>query len=208
MGRTGWWLLAAVSGLLLAGTALGGVVVGWAAVVDRDAFALLRIAVAAGFGVLFWRWILLGAWLRIRPPDGIDPAVADPVGPWGVVGRVLLALLVVGFVGGGVWASLAGDRAIERAEEARDAAVRAAKDRGLTVDDVTAAQGAAAIWATDPSGPDPLSTLLDVPGAEVVDVAANGDEASILLRTDDSPPCAVVDIVQGDLIRGRLTDRC
>ena len=212
MQRIVWWLLVVVSATFLALTLVGA---GFAVVgrmLDLDVLGAGWAFVALVTGVLFWRWILLGAWLRLRPPEGVDPSVVDPVGPWGVVGRVMIAALVVGFLGVVVWVAVVGSAATDRAEEVRDAAVRIARDRGMTVADVTAAQNAYVLEASsgdvDEDASDVYADLFDIPGARVVAVAVNGDEASILLRTEKSPPCAVVDIVRNDLIRGRITDKC
>lgn len=211
----GWWALAAVSGVILTLTVVGGAVALVAEFMDGDAGGALSVLGAVGVSVLFWRWILLGAWLRIRPPEGVDPTEADPVGPWGVVGRVMLGVLVIGFAGVSIWATVTTNEAVARAEEARDAGVRIARERKLTAADVARVQSmvSAVSWdAPEGSSGSELDELydglLEVPGAEVVAISADGDQASILLRVDGSPPCAVVDIVRGDLIRGRLTDDC
>lgn len=212
MQRIGWWVLAVVSAVFLALTLAGAGFVIVRRLVDLDVVGAGWAAVSLGAGVLFWRWILLGAWLRLRPPEGVDPSTVDPVGPWGVVGRVMIAALVVGFLGVVVWIAVVGSAATDRAEEVRDTAVRIARDRGMTVADVAAAQNAYVLETSNGEGDveagDAYADLFDIPGARVVAVAVNGDEASILLRTEKSPPCAVVDIVRNDLIRGRITDKC
>ena len=202
--------MAAVSGLFIVAAIVGGVVAVVVSISRRDTWAVVSSVVTATFGVLFWRWILLGAWLRVWPPEGVDPSEVDPVGPWGIVGRVLLALMVVFGVGLALWAMVVNSNAQEDAEKARDAAVRMAKDRRLTVDEVGRARSDFLRWSwdEDPREPNPYEKLLPLTEGEVADVAVEGDRASILIRLHDSPPCAVVDITHGDIIRGRITDRC
>lgn len=202
MRRSGWWVLVAVAGTLAVSSALGGGYAVIQALSHRDLGLALSTAGGAGLGVVFWRWIALGALLRVRPPEGVDPAEADPVGPWGVVGRVLLGLMVIGFVGTTVWIGLVSGPTKERAEKARDEAVRLAQDRGLTAADVELALATIGI---DGGADDRLLPLTE---GTIASLAADGERASILIRVDGSPPCAVVDITHGDIIRGRLTDRC
>jgi hypothetical protein len=200
--RFGWSALLVVAALLAVLSALGGGFTAVRALVDGDVGLALSTAAGAGLGVVFWRWIALGALLRLRPPEGVDPAEADPVGPWGIVGRVLLGLMVVGFVGTTVWIGLVSGPTRERAEKARDEAVRLAEDRDLTAADVRAAITAAGMDVAD------YADLLPLTEGTIVGLAADGDRASILIRVDGSPPCAAVDITHDDIIRGRLTDRC
>lgn len=208
--RIGWWLLAALSALLLVASAAAGLVLAGRAILDRTSLRLVAALGIGGVAAAFWWWILTSVRHRLAPSADAPPTTTDPIGPWGVVGRALLAVTLLGVLALWVWADLVGSEAVERAEAARDEAVRLAEDLDLTVDDVEAARIAALSWAwgDESAGPDPFQQLLPLEEGTVADVAVDGDRASILIRTDDSPPCAAVDITHGDIVRGRLTDRC
>ncbi|MEZ5178734.1 MAG: hypothetical protein R2746_10765 [Acidimicrobiales bacterium] len=210
--RVGWAALAGLAGLLFGLTAIG---VSWSAGTSIAHHDPLGAAEAAGLGALtlvFWWWIALGAWNRYRPP--IDPATGrpkraeEPVGPWGIVGRVLVVVLVLAFVGGGGWLAWEARQATRAAEDVRHRAEREASRRQLTVADVDRARAAELTWAGDQEGPDPYDQLLEVEGAYVSDVSVDGNRAAILLRLPDSPPCVVVDIDADDLISTRLSNAC
>lgn len=211
-GRIGWWALAALSAVLLMASVAAGLILAYTAFGDEGLVGVpFRVGLAA-MGAGFWWWILSSIRRRLRARDGDDVAEVadvDPIGPWGVVGRVLLGMMLAGFLALFVWVDLVGSRAVERAEAARDEALRLAQDRDLTVADVESARVAELAWAVGGGeGPDPYQQLLPLTEGSVSDVAVDGDRASILIRTDDSPPCAAIDITHGDIIRGRLTDRC
>lgn len=173
-----------------------------------------RVAsIAAGTVVLFmfWRWIQIGARRRAHPVATATTTIPTrPTGPWGVVGAVLTVLVLGGLLALGVWStvSVRGDR--DRAEAARDEAVAAARRRHLDVDTVRAAQTAGIVSAWDEEDPDAaLLELLPLESGRIVDVSVDGETASLLIRPDGGgPPCAVLDIVHGDLIRGRITANC
>lgn len=205
-------MLAGIGALLFVLTALG---VSWQVGTSIGDGRLGAAAGAVGVGaltLLFWWWIALGAWSRFRPPT--DPATGlpirdeEPVGPWGVVGRVLVVLLVGTFVAGGLWLAVGARRATQAADRVRERAEREANRRELTVADVEQARADAAVWVASGEGPDPYQELLSVPGASVADVSVDGDRAAILLRLPESPPCVVVDIDADDLIATRLTSSC
>lgn len=208
----GWAVLAGIGGLLFVLTALGvSWQVGTSIGDDRPGSA----ASAAGVGaltLLFWWWITLGSWNRFRPPTDPDTGLPlreeEPVGPWGVVGRVLVVVLVGTFVAGGLWLASEARDATRAAEAVRDRAEREANRRDLTVADVEQARADGLTWAADGEGPDPYQELLSVPGASVADVSVDGARAAILLRLPESPPCVVVDIDADDLISTRITSSC
>lgn len=210
--RFGWAVLAGLGAALFALTAIG---VSWqvgASIGDGDLGAAASAVGVGALTLLFWWWITLGAWRRFRPP--LDPATGlpvheeQPVGPWGVVGRVLVVVLVAGFVAGGLWLAVEARQATRAAEAVRDRAEREANRRDLTVADVARARADGLVWAADGEGPDPYQELLPVEGAVVADVSVDGDRAAVLLRLPDSPPCVVVDIDADDLISTRLTSSC
>ena len=211
--RWGWMALAALSALFLVGTALVGAWTIGIAIRDGGRWGVLTALVPVALGLLFWRWIALGAWLRANPP--IDPETGEPVrepeevGPWGVVGRVLLGIMVLALVGIGVWAATAGRQATDRAETVRDQAERIARRRSLTVADVADAQDARIAWASSPDGEaDPYQALLPGTEATVIRVSVSDEGAAILIEPDRAPPCVVVTVDRNDLIRSRLSDAC
>lgn len=192
-------------------TVAGGAVAAVARILDRDLAGVAGVAVGTVVLFMFWRWIQIGADHRLRAPDGSDPD--DPVrsvGPWGIVGAVLTVLVLGGLIAFGIWStvSLRGDR--DRAETARDEAVAAAKQQKLDVDSLRPvhARRLAASWDGEPDG-DELADLLPLEHGRITDLSIEGETASLLVRPDGGgPPCAVVDIVHGDLIRGRLSNDC
>ncbi len=204
-------MLAGVGALLFTLTALG---VSWQVGTSIGDGKLGSAAGTLGVGaltLLFWWWITLGAWTRFRPPT--DPATGlpirdeEPVGPWGVVGRVLVVVLVGTFVAGGLWLAVGARRATQAAERVRERAEREANARNLTVADVEQAQRDRTVWSWGESGTDPYDELLEVEGARVWEVAVEDGEAQILLRLDHVP-CVIVEIDRDDLIRTHTTMRC
>jgi hypothetical protein len=207
-------VLAGIGALSFVLTALG---VSWQVGTSIGDRQLGSAAGALGVGaltLLFWWWITLGSWTRFRPPadpeTGLPIRHEEPVGPWGVVGRVLVVVLVATFVAGGLWLASEARTATRAAEQVRDRAERLANERNLTVADVEQARADALVWTLDPTGPDPYDELLDVPGASVDDVSVDddGDRAAVLLRLPSSPPCVVVDIDADDLVSTRITNSC
>ena len=214
--RWGWLALATVGALFFLASAIGGA---WAlglALRDGDVARALLGAGPVVLTLVFWRWITLGAWLRATPP--LDPdtgkpiARAEPAGPWGVVGRILLVLLVAGFTGALVWGPTVDRRTTNAAEGVRSQAERSVRADGTTVADVDRIRTARSVWAsgagTVAAEPDPFDELAQVPGAELVDVSVQGRQAALLFEPDDSPPCVVVTIDGDDLVRSRLTATC
>lgn len=209
-------MLAGIGATLFVLTALG---VSWQVGTSIGDGRLGSAVSALGVGALtlvFWWWITLGSWNRFRPPTDpttglpIRDEATEPVGPWGVVGRVLVVVLVTTFVAGGLWLAFEAREATRAAEAVREDAERQANERNLTVADVERASTDALAWIASGEGPDPYEGLLDVPGASVDDVSVDDDgrHAAILLRLPDSPPCVVVDIDADDLVSTRLTGSC
>jgi len=214
--RWGWLVLATVGALFFLASAIGGA---WAlglALRDGDVARALLGAGPVVLTLVFWRWITLGAWLRANPP--LDPdtgkpiARAEPAGPWGVVGRILLVLIVAGFTGALVWGPTVDRRTTNAAEGVRSQAERSVRADGTTVADVDRIDTARTIWAngagTVAAGPDPFDELAQVPGAELVDLSVQDGQAALLFEPDDNPPCVVVTIDGDDLVRSRLTATC
>ena len=195
--RTGWKVLGAVAAVLAGLALVAGIATAIVTAADRDLWATVRTLAYAAAGAQFWRWIHLGARDRCRAID--DPEIeTEPTGPWGVVGAVLMGVIVTALLGLTVWSGIAGRADRDRAEQARDEAVRAAKARSLTADEVR-------VWIARDDGSD----LLDLRHGSIAVASTDGDHASILVRPDGGgPPCAVVDIVHDDLVRGRLTTDC
>jgi len=211
--RWGWLALAGVAGSLFVVTAVGGAWFAGVALSDGRVLGALGSIVTIGFGLLFWKWITQGAWHRANPP--VDPVTgrpgvpSEPIGPWGVVGRVLMVLIVGTIVVGGVWSVVAERRSTDAAEGIRDQAERTVRRRGITPRRVEQARVDHAAWAIGPSGTsDPYDELLTVAGADVLDVSVRDGGAAILLRPDAGPPCVVVSIDGNAVVRSRLLDRC
>ena len=211
--RLGWAILAGIGAFFLVVTAVGYTLQAALELADGRGGAALETVGLGVLVVVFWRWIMLGAWLRYRPP--LDPEtgqpvrVAEQIGPWGVVGRVLLMVIVVGFMAIGVAVALSSDRSTKEAEKVQDRAEFAARDLDLTVADLRAANVDHQAWAINADGqPDPYRALIHVKGATVIDVAVVDDHGSILLRLPNSPPCVVVDIDRHELISSRLINNC
>ena len=215
--RIGWIAFAVLALVAFVGSAIGGAFTIGVALADGSPFDVLKAAGPTVIWLIFWRWIGLGAWLRAHPPlgeDGLPVRTLEPMGPWGIVGQVLLSLMVVGFVTLTVWGTVVDQRDSERAEQVRSDAERIARNDELTVARVKAADLAYPNWAwtaadaADP-GPSPYDDLLTVPDAHVVDAAVTDQGAAILIRPDGSGPrCVVVTIDNSDLIGSRLTDDC
>lgn len=213
----GWALLSVLARVALVLGAVTTVVTAVVAAVDRAPWrAVGALASGAGSALFFW-WIHLGASLRVHPPDDDDrasaatgnglgvhaPPVRREVGPWGWVGVGLTTVVLGALAALVAWASITTSRDRTQVERVRDAAVAQARTRHLTVEDLRVASTRR---YTDPES---TSDLLRVPGGRVLAVSADGDHGSILIRPDrGSPPCVVVDVLAGDVIRGRLTDNC
>jgi len=200
---------------VLAGlAAIGGGLAAGYLLVQREPWEAAKAAGGAAFAFVFWRWMHLGARARLVERDaagGHGPEGAEPtrIGPWGVVGGVLTALVVTALVGLGVWATIAGRADQRAAEEARDEAVRVARRRGLTVLDVRAALATESTAAWQGEVSQVVAGLLPLEHGTVIAASDGGDHASLLIRpADGDTVCAVVDITHGDLVRGRLTDHC
>lgn len=205
--------MALVSGLFFLASAFGGA---WAiglAIGDGPTTGTLLGIVSVAFGVLFWWWIAAGAWLRAYPP--MDPETGEPVrshddvGPWGVVGRVMLGTMVVAFVGFGLYAANESRIATGTSEAVRDDAERTVRRQAVTVVDVEETQKEGRVWRLRGSqGPDPYQSLIAVDDASVRDVSVTVEGAAILLEPDRGPPCVVVTIDRDDLIRSRVAGAC
>lgn len=191
------------------------VLVGGAAAIVRFFDGGLEPVVGITIGTvvlfMFWRWIQVGAQRRVRLlEEAGEDGAARSIGPWGVVGGVLTVLVLGGLIGLGIWSltSLRADR--DRAEAARDEAVAAAKRRKLDVETVRAVQQErlSASWDEEVHEDD-LVELLPLEHGRVAEVSVAADTASLLIRPHGGgPPCAVVDIIYGDLVRGRLSNDC
>lgn len=215
--RFGWIAFAVVALVAFVTSAIGGAFTIGIQLVDGSPFSILMAAGTTILWLVFWRWIGLGAWLRAHPPlgeDGLPVRTLEPIGPWGIVGQVLLSLMVIGFTTLMVWGTVAEQRSNQRAERVRVDAERIARSADLTVADVNAASLAYSTWAwsaadaADP-GASPFDELLTVPDAYVTDASVTDDGAAILIRPDgEGPPCVVVTIDNDELIRSRLTDDC
>lgn len=215
--RAGWTAFAVVALIAFVASAIGGAWTIGIALADGSVFSTLVAAGTTVLWLVFWRWIGLGAWLRAHPPlgdDGLPVRTLEPIGPWGIVGRVLLSLMVIGFVALTVWSTVSEQRREDRAEQVRSDAERIARVDELTVADVEAAEAAYANWTWAvgegvDAGPSPLDVLLTVPGAQVLDTSVTVEGAAVLLRPDDEgPPCVVVTVDNAGVIRSRLTDDC
>lgn len=202
--RSGWAAFSVLSWALAVLSAVGAVVGAIVAAGHRDVGAILLTLVGGALVATFWRWMALGAWARA---DG--RVETTPVGPWGVVGRVLMLLIVVGLVGAVIWAEVSTRKDDDRANRTRDRSEQAAEDQHLTVADV---QSALAARSHAPvGGPESRSIerLLDISGARVVDASVEGDHASLLIWPDDRlTKCVVLTVDGAGVIDGRTTDRC
>ncbi|CAN5309472.1 hypothetical protein BH20ACT3_BH20ACT3_16750 [soil metagenome] len=135
--------MAAMGALFFVGTALGGTYALGLALVDGAMVDALGTGLTAGLSLIFWRWITIGAWVRSEPPAGDEQEPrSEPVGPWGVVGQVLMVTVVGGLVAVLLWTSVAERGATRAAEGVRVDAERAARQAGLTVDQVRATRTA------------------------------------------------------------------
>lgn len=209
--RPGWAALQGFATVMMVVTVAVGVGGAAARLIGGELDRVVSIAAGTVVLFMFWRWIQIGARRRTDPVATATTTVPTPsTGPWGVVGAVLTVLVLGGIVALGVWStvSVRGDR--DRAETVRDEAVAAARRRHLDVDTVRSAQvtGIASAW-NDEDPDSALQELLSLESGRIVDVSVDGETASLLIRPDGGgPPCAVVDIVHGDLIRGRITANC
>ena len=211
--RLGWAILAGIGATFLVLTAVGYTWQVADALADGRGGAALETAGLGVLVVVFWRWITLGAWLRYRPP--LDPETGEPVrvaeeiGPWGIVGRVLLMVLVVGFMAVGLVLAFTSDGSVREARKVADRAEYAAREQELTVADLKAVDVDHQAWAIEADGqPDPYRKLLHVRGASVAAVSVTDDQGSVLLRLPGSPPCVVIDVDRHDIISSRLTSDC
>lgn len=206
--------LTVIGGVLFAATAIGGSVALGLSVADGHLGSALANLVVTGMVLLFWWWIALGAWARAHP----DPnAVADPtdqVGPWGVVGRALLMVLVIVLTVVTV-ASYVQTRGAESSADAlRHRAEDVAISREVTAAQVADAKDAQTAWLWSASEEDvaadrgPLQELLPISDATVVDASMRDGDAAVLIRSDDSPPCVVLVITASGLISTRTTSSC
>ena len=214
--RSGWWALAAVAVIFFLATGVGLVLTLFVSVRDGRPVTVIVAAALGGATMTFWAWIALGARARTRPqidPDTGEAIVAEPVGPWGWVGRVLTAVVLGSFVVVIVWAGVAGRGSDAEARRVRTRAAAAASRADLTLTKVRDGRVAFQAWLAsqdqpgDP-GPNPLDELLPVSGARVVDAAVDPGHAALLIRPDGGPPCVVVDIDAVDRVTTRLSARC
>jgi hypothetical protein len=211
--RWGWLALAALGGLFtLLAVALGLWALGETVRTGTGSqFQVLTGTAGAG---VFWAWVTGGAWKRAREPEP-DPLLPAPV-PRRVafvVANVVLAVVVTGLLAGGIWFELTSAREAARTDVIRTRVEVAAREAGLTVDDVRRLAPEWRAWLAT-SGvegtdePDPLAAVLAVEGATVADVAVGEDRAAILFRPDTGPPCVVLDIDELDIASTRQTRRC
>lgn len=211
MRRIGWLLLAGLGGLLFALTAVGTAWRVGTALSDSNVGGALSAGMFGGLTLVFWWWITLGSWARYRPP--INPATGEPeplepIGPWGVVGRILMVAVVLGVVVGGFVLYRMDRQATERADAVRSRAVAHARRTGITFDQVVEARDRGVLWATDGEGPAPIDQLLGVDGATIATYRVDDDHATVWLRPDGGAPCAVVIIDDHDLITSAVSSRC
>lgn len=212
--RWGWYGLAAVGGVAFVGTAIGGAWGLGLALRDGELGGAVLGAGPVVLGLVFWRWISLGAWLRARPP--LDPETgqpvhpAEPIGPWGIVGQILLVLIVGGFTVLAVYAATLDREATDAADGVRGRAERIVRSNGIGVAEVEQARIERTTWAGDDGTdrPDPFDRLAVVPGADLIDVSVRDGQAALLFSPDDAPPCVVVTVDADGLVRSRLTSDC
>lgn len=214
MRRIGWWFVLAAA-LVAAGANL--VILGARtvrAVADGsagDALGSLPLLVLAG---LFWRWVLRDVWERARPK--VDPytgdaaATSEQVGSWGVVGRLLLAAMVLGS-SLLAWGATEMERDERPARRAAERAEVSARRNDLTYDQVARivdSHRSAADATGSRQASKELDGLLDVEGARVVDVAVGEAGTAIFLRPIGGPPCGVLVIDRDDLRSTRTATSC
>ena len=173
-------------------------------------WSLASTAAGGLVGLVFWRWIALGAAARAErpalPPD--DPDAPHRIGPWGYVGVVLLTLMAGAFALVFVLSVVEGRRQDDAVAQVREDAVVVAERDHLTVDQV---QGAIAerLVALGADRPDPLADLVDVPGADVLDASVEDGEALVLLRADrGGPPCVILRIAEDGAVDTLESERC
>jgi hypothetical protein len=210
MRHTGWAALAVVGALLFVATALGGTYAFGLALVDGAVLDAVGTALTIGLSLVFWKWITLGAWVRAQPPDADQAAepAAEPIGPWGMVGRVLMIGLVGVLVAGVLWGNVVDRSSTNAAQEVRSEAEREARRVDLTVGQVEQARALDDASTGDDRAPTSVAGLLDVPGARVVDTSVDEGRAALLLRPDTSPPCVVVSVDANGIIASRITTAC
>ncbi len=213
MQRAGWWSLLAIA---LTAAALNIVLLGTRtveAITDGsagDALGSLPILVLAG---LFWRWVIRDVWERARPrvdPETGATKTSEEVGPWGVVGRVLIALMVLG---GSLlaWGASELEQDLRPARRAAERAEVQARRSDLTYDQVAKMVGSHRT-GDDPTGSDgaskELDELLGLDDARVVDVAVGDAGVAIFVRPAGSPACGVLVIDRDDLRSTRTSSTC
>lgn len=210
MRHKGWVTLAAAGALLFVATALGGTYAFGLALADGAALDAVGTVLTIGLSLVFWKWITLGAWVRAQPPDPdqADEPAAEPIGPWGVVGRVLMTGLVGVLAAGVLWGNAIDRSSTNAAQEVRSEAEREARRVGLTVDQVEQARALDDASTGDDRAPTSVAGLLDVPGARVVDSSVDEGRAALLLRPDSNPPCVVVSVDPNGIIASRITADC
>ena len=209
--RWGWLALAALGGLLSLAAVVAGLVAFGTTVRSGSGspFQVLTGTVAAG---LFWGWLAGGAWRRAREPEP-DPLEPSPV-PRRVAfvaANVVLALVVTGLLAGGVWFQVTSAREDERTDVIRTRVEVAAREAGLTVDDLRRLEPTWRAWLVQGEagrGPDPMADVVPVAGASVTDVSVSANRAAVLFRPDEGPPCVVLDIDELDIATTRQTRRC
>ena len=197
-------MLAVTAGALAVLSAAGAVVGAIVAASERDLGRILLALVTGLLVATFWRWICLGAWYRAE-----GRIETTPVGPWGVVGRVLTVLVLGGLVVAVVWAAVATQEDEDRAARTRDQAEQAAERSNLTLTDVQRVVAARRDVTAPERGIPELEALLDVPDAEIVDAVVEGDQGSILVMPDGQlSRCVVVTVDGAGVIDARVTSTC
>lgn len=209
--RSGWWAVLVATALVAAGTVAALVAGG---LTDGGGPGVLRSLPFLVVALLFWRWVLRDVWERARPRT--DPTTggavptSEQVGPWGVVGRVMIASIVVA---GSllVWAGATWERDAAGAVRAAEQAEVRARRLGLTYDEVAALVDAHRT-AEDATGSRAAAAELDdrlaVPDARVVDVAVGGAGVAIFLLPSGGEPCGVLVIDTDDLRSTRTAQAC
>lgn len=212
--RWGWLALAALGGLVtLLSVSLGL----WALseTVRTGTGSPLQVLIGTAGAGVFWAWVTGGAWRRAREPepDPLEPAPV-PRRVAFVVANVVLAVVITGLLAGGIWFELTTAQDAARTDVIRTRVEVAAREAGLTVEDVRRLAPEWRAWAATATAeggtdaPDPLAAVLPVEGATVADVAVGEARAAVLFRPDSGPPCVVLDIDELDIASTRQTRRC